>query len=373
MIPFGLLQYLLRQTAVLTAEGIHALDAPGTAGAENKRILIVDSEVSFFKVIELPQGAKVTREFVELNYLHLSPFEEAEFCYARERQHLLLWFYPAQQDRYLLVIPQGYPVWKKVAKSRPDAICACLVQNKVKLFVIRGGMLRAQFVKAVFQDREQALEEAIGWLKKDSSLDGLDTVVLEDSFLHQAIKAMEVRNLVHFIRIELDRETLFMGAANALKWPLLLLLSAYLATGYSMYWGLKREINNVRGEIAQLQAANQPLKQRFEAQTGMHQFWESFRSSESTYPYFPDILDQAARIIAEQNGSITNVKFAENRVTITVLAESIPVLMRQFLDLSCFEKVTVNGAVSKDNRTGKERAVIEGAIKRRTNDQLANP
>jgi uncharacterized protein with ACT and thioredoxin-like domain len=373
LIPFGFLQYLLRQTAVLTADGVHALDAPGAAGAENKRILIVDSEVSFFKVIELPHGARVTREFVELNYLHLSPFEEAEFCYARAKKHLLLWFYPAQQDRYLLVIPEGYLVWKKVGESRPDAICACAVQNKVKLFVVRGGLLRAQFVKAVFQRREQALEEAISWLKKDSSLDGLDTVVLEDSFLHQAIKAMEVRNLVHFIRIELDRGALFTRAANAVKWPLLLLLSAYLATGYSMYWGLQREVSNVRGEMAQLQVVNQPLKKRIEAQTGIHKFWESFSSSENVYPYFPDILDQVARIIAEQNGSITHARFAENRVSIGLLADNISVLMEQFLKLSCFEKVTVNGAVSKDNRTGKEKALIEGALRRGTKDQLANP
>ncbi len=373
MIPFGVLQYLLRQTAVLTSEGIHALDAPGAAAAENKRVLIVDSEVSFFKAIELPQGAKVNREFVELNYLHLSPFEEAEFCYAREKQHLLLWFYPAQQDRYLLVIPEAYPVWKELAKSRPDAICAWPAQNKVKFFVVRGGMLRAQFVKELFQDREQALEEAIGWLKKDSSLDGLDTVVLEGSFLRQAIRAMDVRDLVRFIRIELDRETLFMSAANAAKWPLLLLLSAYLATGYGMYWGVKREIDNVSGAITQLQAANQPLKKRIEAQTGNNQFWESFRSSESASPYFADILDQAARIIAKQKGSITYVKFTENRVAIGVLADSISELMEQFLELSCFEKVTVNGAVGKDNKTGKERAVIEGAIKRGANDRFANP
>jgi hypothetical protein len=373
LIPFGFLQYLLRQTAVLTAEGIHALDSPGEAVTEKKRILIVDSEVSFFKVIELPHGAKVTREFVELNYLHLSPFAEAEFCYAREKQHLLLWFYPAREDRYLFVIPEAYPVWKEVAKSRPNAICACLAQNKVKLFVIRDGVLRSQFVKGLFQDRELALEEAIEWLKKDSSLDDLDTVVLEDSFLHQGIKAMEARDLFHFIRIEPDREKLFIGAANAVKWPLLILLCVYLATGYSMYWGLKREINNVRGEIAQLQVTNQPLKKRVEAQAGIHRFWESFRSSESAYPFLPDILDQAARIIEEQNGSITYVRFAENRVTIGVLAGSISLLMEQLLELSCFEKVIVNGAVSKDDKTGKERAVIEGVIKRGTKDQLANP
>lgn len=366
MIPFGVLQYMLRQTAVLTAAGIRAFDAPEGVVFEKKKILIVDSEVSFFKVIELPPGAKVNREFVELNCLHLSPFEEAEFCYAKAGRHLLLWFYPAPEDRYLLVIPEGYLVWNEIVKSRPNVICACPVKNSMKLFIVRDGVLRAQFVKPLFQDGKPALEEATEWLRKDSSLDDLETVVLEGAFLRRAIKSMDVRDLVHFIKIELDRESLLANAVNAAKWPVLLLLSVYLATGYGMYWAAKREINTVRGKITQAQAEDQPLKKRIEAQTGTHQFWESFRSSENAYPYLPDVLEEAAAIVAEKNGNITYVKCAENRVTIGVLADSLSVLIEKFAELPCFEKVTVNGAVSRDDKTGKERAVIEGTIRRMT-------
>ena len=373
MIRFGLLRHILKQTDLLTEKGVCAFTPSNGNSAGKKRILIVDSDISFFKVIQLPPGAKVNREFIQLNYMHLSPFEGADFCYFRDKQQLLLWFFPAQEYNYSFIVPEGYLVWKGIAQSHLNAICASAAANKVKLFVLREGVLNAQLVKALFRDRGKSLEEAIQWAKNDSNLKDLETVVLEESFLRQGIEGIRIRDLVPFFRVELDREALVFDTLNAIRWPLLILLSVYVITSYGMYWNVGREINNTREEISVLRGANQALKKRIDSHANLRQFWESFQSSEMVYPYPLDMLEEVTQIVEEQNGSIALVKFSENRMTMNMLSDSLSATMERLLKIGCFEKVSLNGQINKDEKTGKDKAVVEAVLKKRTRDRLANP
>jgi hypothetical protein len=331
-------------------------------------ILIVASDVSFLKTIDLPQGAKVNREFVELNYLHHSPYPNTDFCYARNGKRLLLWFFPAQETRYRFILPEGFLVWKSAGTVRNGFVYTKAASNKIKFFIFRDGVLAAQFVKTLFQNVDTEMEEVIGRVRNDFDQDDPEMVVLQDGFVQRGIESADLRDLMSFARFELEWRTSVEHVLDIVKWPLIVLLVAFIATTYTRYWSLKQEITGARAELEALRSGSESLKTSLKKHESRRQLWDGFRSSECAYPNPLDVMEEVAPVILENSGSLTQVRFADNRVSLGVLCPNMSAVIERLSQTGYFDHLTLSSAITRDDKSGQEKAVIEGLLKKVTKE-----
>ncbi len=343
-------------------EGIRPLLPSSTR--KKRHVLIIDSTVSFFKAVEIPEDAKVNKEFVELNYLQLSPFPGPAFSFFRHGRTLMLWFYPALEAQYPLTIPEDFLVWKGMGLAR-DALAYVDISNrKRKFFVFRDGMLSGSFVKSSFSEDRRDMGEVLDWIKKESDLGELEMVDLRDAYLERGMQSVGLQDLLSFLDIRIDRDRLRHRVLNAIKWPIILLLATQIVTGHAVYWSAVREMKKVKAELNDLHLANLEVRERLDKHLARRQFWREFQALECSYPPILDLMEEVARVIDEAKGEVHQMRFADDRMTLSVMAPDISAIIDKLTHSGRFERLTLSSPITKGQKMNHEQASIDGVLRR---------
>ncbi len=298
---------------------------------------IIPTEDTFFKNVEIPKNVKLTPELVKINYQHLSPFPSGDIVFYKTKKSLYLWFvrYPLPENKKVN-IPEGYFIYKQF-KNKKNAVIIVKKESSVIVSVIKDGEMLSQF--SLSSNLAVNLKDRIELLKKEYSLKNPEIIEINQN---QLKTRADLKDILAFSRIEINKESLKVAVFEAVKVPLIIILLIVSVYDIFLLNYLQKEKERKRQILQQLKRENAEIKQIMFKLEDESRFWNSFLKEELKFENIYNVLSAIAKILKEKNGKFESLTYSENFIDLWIKTKSkSTTLIDKLVKTGYFEEVKI--------------------------------
>jgi len=214
---------------------------------------IIPTQKLFFLASDVPQGTKLSRELLMLNYEKKSPFKNPYICYYQEKSALYVWFCKTKQFKELLVVPENFIIYKAL-QELPDGMF--LFDGQVQLLlVLQQKRLVAQFVVSDASEVVVAQEEY-----NCKNVTHLSEKQYQDYF-NEGLQKVTLNDLRQFANINLSKEKVQNFVMQKLAYPFVVVLAFYMLVTYAQGYFMQQTINTLTQKYQTLKKQNTKTKE----------------------------------------------------------------------------------------------------------------
>jgi hypothetical protein len=306
-------------------------------------LTIVPVEETFLRVFDKPQKVKLTKQVIDFNYAHLSPFKNGGHLFFQADDKIYVWYLNRPlAGTNKVQIPEGYLILRQF-RQRPEVFVIIPRETSLNLIIIKQGKLVAQLTMQGAKADAHLLDQ----LKREFSLANPEIVTLEKTAVFSA-KPADILAFAHF---EFKSTDFFDKAVAVATPPLIVIL--LVTAGFTMYES--RRLDGVlvekRGRLAALKKENASVQGSLDKVREQSAYWREFIARELLYPDFYLCLAQIAELMRKQGGFINTVEFNDNRITLWIgLKATESVIIKELLATGLFQEVKL---VSSNKDAGK--------------------
>jgi hypothetical protein len=302
---------------------------------------MIPLEQSFLRVFPKPKKIRLSRQVIEVNYAHLSPFKNGGQLFFQTESSIYVWFL-REPARNGICIPECYLLYRHF-RERRNVIVLLPREGVLNAVVIADGELKAQVTLQGGADEGGTLD----LLKREYSLNNAELVRLEARSRFSAKPA----DLLAFAQFELNPSQVLEEGLALVKVPIIAAL--VIVAGFTLYRSHQLDsiaetkmyrLNRLKRDNAQLQSSLEQVRN----QGG---FWRDFVARERCYPGFYRVLAQVTRVLERHGGYLNNVEYADNRVTLwTGLKSSEANIIKDLLATGLFTEVKLLSSGKEPSR-----------------------
>lgn len=356
--PFA--SFLFRSCDLLSMSGISPL--AGAGRKKKGKILFLEPGVGFLKIVETPKEARVTREFIDMNYGHLSPYAEWSCTFFKESNRLLIWFYPRQDAAYSLVLPKSFLAWKAAA-CRNCLLYTRISEHQAGFFFLYQGELVEEFLKADFSKSADPVDYFRKFYTEKYTLDDLDCLELTKDYSLTGLRRLSLREFLGFLQTDFDGNQAVSRGIQALKPALIFFLAVFIGVSYLKLNTLNRAEQKISHELNTLAESNTNLKGLLRQSRPKREFWSRFYQAELVGRPVLDILEHVTAIVAARGSVIREFQVRDQVLAMRIESSNLTGVMDDLLESGYFRDLSLQGSVKKEKETGLEQARLQGVIK----------
>jgi hypothetical protein len=293
---------------------------------------IIAIEDTFLRVFDKPQNVRLSKQVIEFNYSHLSPFKNGDILYYQTRDKIYVWYLQNQlRVKNAITIPEGFLLYR-FFRERRDAVVVLPRNEALNALVISQGELRAQVTLKGVVDQEAALD----LLKREYSLQEMTLIRLEAA----ARFAVKPADLLAFAHFEFKSTGLIEKLIGLAKGPVIAML--LITAGFTLYNATRLEgiYSEKKSYLEKLKRENAPLQTSLDKVREQNSYWSEFVAKEQAYPDFYQVLTQLGEVLKRHGGYLNSVDYADNRISIwTGLKTSEAAIIKDLLETGLFMEV----------------------------------
>jgi hypothetical protein len=292
---------------------------------------MIPLEKSFLRVFQKPKKVRLSKQVIEVNYAHLSPFKNGGHLFFQTENSIYVWFLrePAQNG---VCIPEGYLLYRNFRERGDGAIVLLPREGVLNAVVIGEGELKAQVTLQGGADQPEMLD----LLKREYSLGSAEVIRLEPSSRFSPRPA----DLLAFAQFELNPSRLLEEGVALAKVPIITAL--IITAGFTLYRSHQMDslTEEKMSRLNRLKRENGPVQASLDQVRDQGAYWRDFVGKERSYPDFYRLMAQITHVIQRHGGYLNNVEYADNRVTIwTGLKSSEAEIIKDLLATGLFTEV----------------------------------
>ena len=315
---------------------------------------IIPVEDTFFVVVEKPPNVWLSKEAIELNYKHLSPFKEGDMIPYQTKEKIFIWFvrYPLASERKLF-IPEGYLIFKQL-RSYKEAIGVYHKDGLTAVSVVKNGNLLSQMVF-----RKEYLHEKTELVKKEYSLISPEVIEITSSQLRISLK-----DVLNFANFSFSKEKILEFFIEYLTVPLAFMF--FFVTAFNV--GLKSYLENLKVEkqieLQSLKKKNKDIKELIYGVQEKSSFWKNFLKNEIKYPNFYLTLNAFLKAVKKNEGYVNYFEMNGNQISAWIGAKTgDTTVVNDLLQTEIFKSVKIVSSVKDRKKEGYDILNLEILVK----------
>ncbi len=309
---------------------------------------VIPVEDTFFKSVSIPKGVKLSKETVQINYGHMSPFPEGDVIFYRSKSNLYIWFV-----RYRLSekvnIPEGYLIYKQF-KDKNNTVIIVEKEKSVIFSVIKNGELVSQF--SLSKSVPVNIDERVEFLKKEYSLK--NPQILKKSVRELRFKP-DITDILKFSHVKIDTRTLLSTFVEEVKIPIILVLLGISLYDIFLLNYLKTLKEQKIETLQKLKMENQDVKNLLSTLEEKGKFWRNFLSKEFKFENLYNVASAVAETLKNNRGKIKTFNATENMVDLWIESKATSSkLVDELLKTGYFEEIKVLSSTKSPVKEGVE-------------------
>jgi len=317
-------------------------------------IEIIPVEDTFFVVAEKPPDVWLSKEAIELNYKHLSPFKEGDMISYQTKEKVFIWFvrYPLVSEKKLF-IPEGYLIFKRLKDYR-EAIGVYRKDELTAVSVVKDGSLLSQMVF-----RHEYLHEKMELLEKEYSLISPEIIEIAPSMLKISLK-----DILNFANFSFEKEKILESFIEYLTVPLV--FTFFFVTAFNV--GLKKYLENLKVEkqmeLQNLKKKNKDVRELVYELQEKSSFWKKFLKNEIKYPDFHFILGGFLKAVKKNKGYVNYFEMNGNQISAWIgVRTGDTTVVNDLLQTGIFKSVKIVSSVKDRKKEGYDILNLEILVK----------
>lgn len=321
-----------------------------------------------FVTVDLPDGVRVSTDFIRMNYLEHSPFAEPGVIFLKRNTQLLLWFFKTHdKSRSRFIFPQSYILARGVALPEKGIILVWEDESNTTFILLKDGVFCTQLVKsgtgaslqrqtiALLSREYRLLEPTVRLLTKEK----------KEALLSKGFTRLGPAVVPGFwVGGGLDRER-FKEAASSFA-PLLLfflLLTTLFQAG--AVWLQQKRLQESKAQLEAIQARAEPVFQARNALREEVRFWNSFSKEKTEAISLGTAYMVIAEAVAAVDGELKRWSGVKNVVTFMVSVKDAAALLDDLRSNESLVAIRFDGSVKKERNTDKQLATIVAEFRRK--------
>jgi len=350
----------------LSSQGI----APyrGSGKFLNKMILILGVDASYLHIEHIDKSIKVNKPFILMNYGHISPFAIWDCVYQKTGEQLLIWFFPKQEKRYVMVVPEAVLLSRSVAQN--SAVLCLDIKTLLKFVVVSDkGVVLEQFEKENSDlEKEQIVFEIYNFFKNKYSNESLELISVDPSEIDLGLNGIRLTEIKGFFCLNFAGSRSQENIMQYFKTALLVILSVYMLSSYWPIIDFNINKTKIDQEFAELAGKNSGLKRsalKIQEQT---MFWNQFTQEELYMPHPVNIIETVASAAVQTQSNIEEIRVTRRDIGLKLHTSDAISLIDRLSKPGYFEGLKVDGKIILNKKTKQSRVMLTGKIKSETNE-----
>lgn len=290
---------------------------------------IIAVEDTFLRIFDKPKKVRLSKQVIDFNYAHLSPFKNGGHLYYQADARMYVWYLKQPlAAKNTIHIPEGYLIFR-FFRDRRNAVILFPRNGVQNALVISNGELVAQ----VTLQGSLGQEECLDLLRREYSLKDTELIRLEAT----ARFPFKLMDLPLFAHLEFSPGNLLEKTVALAKIPIIATL--LITSGFTCYQvnRLEGKVADKKAYLARLKRENAPVQSALEDIRDQNGYWRNFIAREQAFPDFHRCLAQLSDVVARNGGYLNIVEFTDNRLTVwTGLKISESALVKELLATGLF-------------------------------------
>ncbi|GAM08225.1 hypothetical protein OR1_00496 [Geobacter sp. OR-1] len=303
---------------------------------------IIPLEDTYLRIFEKPKKARLTRQVIDLNYGHQSPYRNSSHLSWQTDTKIYIWYYDKSASTTNgILIPEAYLLYR-FFRDRQNALVLLPRNGITHMTGIAHGELQVQALLRGTSGLDASLE----LLKREYSLGQAELIRLEPT----ARFSVKPSDIIQFVDFQFNPINVLEKVVSIVKAPLIAVL--LVTAGFTFYEAQRMEalVGEKNRQLAQLKRENSSVHSSLEQVRGQGAYWNDFISREQRYPDFYQALSVLASVIQRHAGYLNSVEFSDNRLTVwTGLKTSEAAIIKELLATGVFEEAKLLSSI-KDSK-----------------------
>ena len=290
-----------------------------------KICILIPTEETFFKKVDLKVDVNLTKETILLNFSSFSPFKEPDVVFLRRGESLLLWFF--QKNTVKFSLPEGFLLFLTFEKEQ-DALY--IFEDSPPLIVA----LKHHIVSMMLH-KERISPLDIEFLKREYTLSDVKylNALAYTSRVQQGIKALSIRDIASFLNFKFDREKIANVFLDTVALPAFVVVLALVTLQYGANILLTQKIEQVQVTYDHLRAQNEPLKTKLEQTKKIVAKWDAFQRDNENALHILKLAQTLATSVQDANATLISLQLSSGHFEIATLTQD---------SINLFEKINAS-------------------------------
>lgn len=307
---------------------------------------IVSMEESFFMHSTLAKDVKLSAELIQLNFVKLSPVPNPVVISYKEGEELYLWFVKQEKRDAKILLPESFLIYKAL-KEKQEGIFVFKTHPK-RIYVLKERKLQAAFVSYETID-----DLGIELIKDEYDLDNsaVYDAQMYDRLKQKALQELSVFELLNFIQIDLDKESLKTIFVEKLSYPLISLLVLYMTVTYLQGYFLEKRADALMQEYQKFKNQNSKTKSAIRKHNEEVEKLEDFFQKEfDPVDPFKVVFDLSKVVAPRDKATVTYLTITNGRIKIRIESDDDAIkYLKRFNAIPYLEEIVIENTFKPRN------------------------
>jgi hypothetical protein len=297
-------------------------------------ISIISCKYTYFICVPIPEGIKINKEYINLNYGDLSPFTNYDLFFYKEGNKLYIWFINEdyiQSSSYLL-IPESFLYALSLKRTYKDNII--VLKSKKKniycIFILEDGKI----VDILIPNQDNKLNIIQLLEKKFQNLKVKEIDISE-------IKLWTFENIFYTIKvlsqnIRLKNKRFILEKTLSL---IIIILTALILSKLSLLILINKEINEKKTIINKLYQKTYLVASDYFFIEKEANVWNNLNSKLSLEK-FVILLSKICQVLNKHNAKLKSISANQESIVLDIIAEN-PSFIKEFNNIKISRKIQI--------------------------------